>query len=67
MIDLILFITVLAVCLGSIYLYFVFDRLLEDVRAINEDLNSIRRELQIIEKQAKEVRKEIPGDEFLGI
>ena len=43
------------------------DRLLEDVRAINEDLNSIRRELQIIEKQAKEVRKEIPGDEFLGI
>lgn len=67
MIDLILFITVLAVWLGSIYLYFVFDRLLEDVRAINEDLNSIRKELQIIEKQAKEVRKEIPGDEFLGI
>ena len=67
MIDLILFITVLAVWLGRIYLYFVFDRLLEDVRAINEDLNSIRRELQIIEKQAKEVRKEIPGDEFLGI
>ena len=67
MIDLILFITVLAVWLVSIYLYFVFDRLLEDVRAINEDLYSIRRELQIIEKQAKEVRKEIPGDEFLGI
>ena len=56
MFDLILFVTVLIFWLGSIWLYFFFDRLLEDVRAISEDLNEIREELKLIEKQAKEVQ-----------
>ena len=67
MFDLILFVTVLIFWLGSIWLYFFFDRLLEDVRAISEDLNEIRAELKLIEKQAKEVQDKIPGEEFLGI
>ena len=67
MFDLILFVTVLIFWLGSIWLYFFFDRLLEDVRAISEDLNDIRAELKLIEKQAKEVQDKIPGEEFLGI
>ena len=67
MFDLILFVTVLIFSLGSIWLYFFFDRLLEDVRAISEDLNDIRAELKLIEKQAKEVQDKVPGEEFLGI
>ena len=67
MFDLILFVTVLIFWLGSIWLYFFFDRLLEDVRAMSEDLNDIRAELKLIEKQAKEVQDKIPGEEFLGI
>ena len=67
MFDLILFLTVLIFWLGSIWLYFFFDRLLEDVRAISEDLNEIREELKLIEKQAKEVQDKVPGEEFLGI
>ena len=67
MFDLILLVTVLIFWLGSIWLYFFFDRLLEDVRAISEDLNDIRAELKLIEKQAKEVQDKIPGEEFLGI
>ena len=67
MFDLILFVTVLIFWLGSIWLYFFFDRLLEDVRAISEDLNDIRAELKLIEKQAKEVQDKVPGEEFLGI
>ena len=67
MFDLILFVTVLIFWLGSIWLYFFFDRLLEDVRAISEDLNEIREELKLIEKQAKEGQDKVPGEEFLGI
>ena len=67
MFDLILFVTVLIFWLGSIWLYFFFDRLLEDVRAISEDLNEIREELKLIEKQAKEDQDKVPGEEFLGI
>ena len=67
MFDLILFVTVLIFWLGSIWLYFFFDRLLEDVRAISEDLNEIREALKLIEKQAKEVKDKVPGEEFLGI
>ena len=67
MIDLILLLTVIVFWLGSIWLYFFFDRLLEDVHAINEDLNCIRKELEQIQDQAKEIKTEIPGEEFLGI
>ena len=63
MFDLILFVTVLIFWLGSIWLYFFFDRLLEDVRAISEDLNDIRAELKLIEKQAKEVQDKIHVEE----
>lgn len=68
MIDLILLLTVIVFWLGSIWLYFFFDRLLEDVRAINDDLNRIRKDLESIQTQAKEIQAEqIPGEEFLGI
>ena len=60
--------TVIVFWLGSIWLYFFFDRLLEDVRAINDDLNRIRKDLESIQTQAKEIQAEqIPGEEFLGI
>jgi hypothetical protein len=34
---------------------------------MSEDLNEIREELKLIEKQAKEVQDKVPGEEFLGI
>ena len=68
MIDLILLLTVIVFWLGSIWLYFFFNRLLEDVRAINDDLDRIRKDLESIQTQAKEIQAEqIPGEEFLGI
>ena len=67
MIDLILFITVIAVWLGSIWLYFFIDRLLDDVRAIDADLQNIKKDLQQITVEAKKASEQIKGDEFLGI
>ena len=67
MIDLILFITVIAVWLGSIWLYFFFDRLLDDVRAIDADLQNIKKDLKQITVEAKKASEQIKGDEFLGI
>ena len=48
-------------------LYFFFDRLLDDVRAINDELNDIKKDLKEIQTQAKQVQEQMPGDEFLGI
>ena len=42
MINFILFVTVLLVWVGAVYLYFLFDRLLDDVRTINEDLQELK-------------------------
>ena len=42
MVNLILTITVLLVWVGAVYLYFLFDRLLDDVRTINEDLQELK-------------------------
>ena len=66
MINFILTITVLLVWVGAVYLYFLFDRLLDDVRTINEDLQ----ELKALGKKKLAQDKpigEVPDDEFLGI
>ena len=48
------------------YLYFLFDRLLDDVRTINEDLQELKALCKKKLAQDKPIG-EVPDDEFLGI
>ena len=66
MVNLILTITVLLVWVGAVYLYFLFDRLLDDVRTINEDLQELKALCKKKLAQDKLIG-EVPDDEFLGI
>jgi hypothetical protein len=66
MINFILFVTVLLVWVGAVYLYFLFDRLLDDVRTINEDLQELKDLCKKKLAQDKPIGEE-PDDEFLGI
>jgi len=66
MINFILFVTVLLVWVGAVYLYFLFDRLLDDVRNINEDLQELKVMCKKKLAQDKPIG-EVPDDEFLGI
>ena len=66
MLNFILFITVLGVWVGAVYLYFVLDRLMEDVREINKDIVECRAMMQRKIEQ-ENIKAEIPNDEFLGI
>lgn len=66
----ILMITCIVFWLVSIWLYFFFDRLLDDVRAISKDLDEIREDFKACQKDFETLRKQksdIPNDEFLGI
>ena len=67
MLNFVLLLTVILFWLGCIWLYFFFDRLLDDVLAINDELNSIKKDLKEIQTQAKQAQEQMPGDEFLGI
>ena len=66
MLNFILFVTVLGVWVGAVYLYFVLDRLMEDVREINKDIVECKALMQRKIEQDN-VKSEIPNDEFLGI
>ena len=66
MLNFILFVTVLGVWVGAVYLYFVLDRLMEDVREINKDIVECKAMMQRKIEQENE-RTEITNDEFLGI
>ena len=66
MLNFILFVTVLGVWVGAVYLYFVLDRLMEDVREINKDIVECRAMMQRKIEQ-ENIKAEIPNDEFLGI
>ncbi len=67
MINFILFVTVLLVWVGAVYLYFLFDRLLDDVRNINEDLQELKALCKTKLAQDSTKSSEVPDDEFLGI
>ena len=67
MVNLILTITVLLVWVGAVYLYFLFDRLLDDVRTINEDLQELKALCKTKLAQDSTKSSEVPDDEFLGI
>ena len=66
MINFILTITVLLVWVGAVYLYFLFDRLLDDIRAINDDMQECKAMMKTKIEQDN-ARAEITNDEFLGI
>ena len=66
MLNFILFVTVLGVWVGAVYLYFVLDRLMEDVREINKYIVECRAMMQRKIEQ-ENIKAEIPNDEFLGI
>ena len=66
MLNFILFVTVLGVWVGAVYLYFVLDRLMEDVREINKDIVECRAMMQRKIEQ-ENIKAELPNDEFLGI
>ena len=66
MINFILTITVLVFWLGAVYLYFVLDRMLDDIRAINDDMQECKAMMKTKIEQDN-VKAEITNDEFLGI
>ena len=66
MINFLLFVTVLGVWVGAVYLYFVLTRLIEDVREINKDIVECRAMMQRKIEQ-ENIKAELPNDEFLGI
>ena len=66
MLNFILFVTVLGVWVGAVYLYFVLTRLIEDVREINNDIVECRAMMQRKIEQ-ENIKAELPNDEFLGI
>ena len=66
MINFILTITVLVFWLGAVYLYFVLDRMLDDIRAINDDMQECKAMMKTKIEQDN-IKAEITNDEFLGI
>ena len=66
MVNFILTITVLVFWLGAVYLYFVLSNLLEDIRAINDDMQECKAMMKTKIEQDN-ARAEITNDEFLGI
>ena len=66
MVNFILFVTVLLVWLGAVYLYFVLSNMLDDIRTINDDMQECKAMMKTKIEQDK-VKAEIPNDEFLGI
>ena len=66
MITFILTITVLVFWLGAVYLYFVLDRMLDDIRAINDDMQECKAMMKTKIEQDN-IKAEVPNDEFLGI
>ena len=66
MINFILTITVLVFWLGAVYLYFVLDRMLDDIRAINDDMQECKAMIKTKIEQDN-IKAEVPNDEFLGI
>ncbi len=66
MINFILFVTVVVFWLGAVYLYFVLSNMLDDIRAINEDMQECKAMMKLKIEQ-DEAKSEIPNDEFLGI
>ena len=67
MINFILLITVLVFWLGAVYLYFVLSNMLDDIRAINEDMQECKAMMKLKLEQENIQKSEIPNDEFLGI
>tara|TARA_B100001175_G_C19438456_1_gene604874 strand:+ start:1012 stop:1212 length:201 start_codon:yes stop_codon:yes gene_type:complete len=66
MINFILTITVVVFWLGAVYLYFVLDRMLDDIRAINDDMQECKAMMKLKMEQDN-IKAEVPNDEFLGI
>ncbi len=66
MINFILFVTAVVFWLGAVYLYFVLSNMLDDIRAINEDMQECKAMMKLKIEQ-DEAKSEIPNDEFLGI
>ena len=66
MINFILTITVVVFRLGAVYLYFVLDRMLDDIRAINDDMQECKAMMKLKMEQDN-IKAEVPNDEFLGI
>tara|TARA_A100001011_G_C14239095_1_gene812411 strand:- start:569 stop:769 length:201 start_codon:yes stop_codon:yes gene_type:complete len=66
MINFILTITVVVFWLGAVYLYFVLDRMLDDIRAINDDMQECKAMMKLKIEQDN-IKAEVPNDEFLGI
>ena len=66
MVNFILFVTVLIVWIGAVYLYFVLSNMLDDIRAINDDMQECKAMMKTKIEQDN-ARAEITNDEFLGI
>lgn len=71
MFNLLIFLTILAFWLGTIWLYFFFDRLLDDVRELSKELDEIRADFKTVERDFQTLKSQssepLPDDRFLGI
>jgi biopolymer transport protein ExbB/TolQ len=66
MIDFIILITVVGLWVGGIYLFLFLNMLRDDVKEINEDVETLISRINTVEKRQTEKSK-IEGEEFLGI
>jgi biopolymer transport protein ExbB/TolQ len=66
MIDFIILITVVGLWVGGIYLFLFLNMLRDDVKEINEDVETLISRINTVEKRQVEKSK-IEGEEFLGI
>jgi biopolymer transport protein ExbB/TolQ len=66
MIDFIILITVVGLWVGGIYLFIFLNMLRDDVKEINEDVETLISRINTVEKRQTEKSK-IEGEEFLGI
>ena len=66
MIDFIILITVVGLWVGGIYLFIFLNMLRDDVKEINEDVETLISRINTVEKRQVEKSK-IEGEEFLGI
>ncbi len=66
MIDFIILITVVGLWVGGIYLFIFLNMLRDDVKEINEDVETLISRINTVEKRQAEKSK-IEGEEFLGI
>jgi uncharacterized protein YoxC len=70
MLDFIMGMTTFLFWIGVIYLYFLIERITDNIDDVQDEVKEIQKKLEDIERRAtmlQEKAKALPNDEFLGI